>query len=251
MPTAFAEQAGSPVEDFAEGFTATRKLIVAWGSRYSLVADLEFSIYPYLPALVAYARSVSVEPLGSAITAVDGGSGLVAYELALVTVNYSLTSDDPQTVDLVTESIEPNAEFRTLDFEDFRWSATDGDLLNEDEAPSQLLRGHDYIIKFHNLATVPTAVVDLEGYVNAGAFATYTLGRTYAAETLLFGGGTPSRRITSAGVDNFTLTERFHFKASGWNKFFRQSTQEYESIFHKTSGIHRNHPLGNFATLLP
>lgn len=250
MPTEFQELAGSPVEDFAEGYTATRKLLVEWGSRYSLVAELEFSTYPYLPVLEAFARSVSVEPLGNAITAVDG-NGLVAYQKALVTVNYSLTSEDPQTVDLVSESIEPNAEFRTLDFEDFRWSATDGDLLKEDEAPSQLLRGHDYIIKFHNLATVPTAVIDLEGYVNAGTFATFTLGRTYAAETLLFGGGTPSRRITSAGIDNFTLTERFHFKASGWNKFFRQSTQDYESIYHKTGGIHRNHPLGNFASLLP
>lgn len=250
MPTAFEEMAGSPVEDFAEAFTATRKLLVAWGSRYSLVGELEYSIYPYRPALIAYARSVSVEPFGNAITAVDG-NGLLAYEKALVTVNYSLSSDDPQTVDLVTESIEPNAEFRTLDFEDFRWSAVDGDLLKEDEAASQLLPGHDYIIKFHNLATVPTAVVDLEGFVNAAAFATYTLGRTYAAETLLFGGGTPSRRITSAGVDNFTLTERFHYKADGWNKFFRQATQIQESIYHKTSGIHKNHPLGDFSTLLP
>lgn len=250
MPTPeFNEMEGSPVEDFSQDFRATRMLMVNWDDRYSLVAALEFTTYPYLPLLGAFVRSISVAPFKAAITGVSGG--LLLYEKALVTVQYSLSDDDPQTVDLVTESIEPNAEFRTLDFEDFRWGSTDGDVLKEDEAPSQLLRGHDYILRFHRLNAVPVAVIELEGYVNASVFATYTLGRSYAAETLMFGGGTPSRKITSAGVERFTLTERFHFKATGWNKFFRQSTQSYESIYHKTGGIHRNHPLGDFSTLLP
>jgi len=248
----FNEMAGSPVEDFAEDFTATRRLMVAWGDRYAMVAALEFTTYPYLPVMEAYARSVSVVPFGAKQSA--AGGGFVTYEKAEITVTYRLSSEDPQTVDLVTEAVEPNAEFRTLDYEDFRWGSTDGDVLNEDEAPSQLLRGHDYILKFHKLPVVPVAVIDLEGYVNAFPFATYTLGRTYAAETLLFGGGTPSRKITSAGVENFTLTERFHFKATGWNEFFRQAAPEasaYQAIYHKDKGLHRNHPLANFASLLP
>ena len=246
---AHEEMQGSPVETSKpDGFEATRTLVVAWADRQALSEALEFSVYPYRPLMGALARLIGIVPM-DAKQSTDGG--LVQYEKAVVTVQYSMSSSDPQTQDLVTESVEPNAEFRTLDFVDFRWSAIDGDVLKEDEAPGQLLRGHDYIIKFHRLNAVPTAVVDLEGYVNASPFSTYTLGRTYAAETLLFGGGTPSRKITTQGAEEFTLTERFHFKSTGWNKFFRQSTQTYERIFHKTGGEHNNHPLGNFSNLLP
>lgn len=255
-----SEMAGSPTEQFhPDGFDATRKLIVAWADRHALVAALEFSIYPYLPLITAFARRVSVEPFNAKQLPDDE---LVQYEAAVVTVQYSLSASDPQTEDLVTESVEPNAEFRTLDYVDFRWGAINGDVLKEDEAPGQLLPGHDYVIKFHRLSAIPTAVVDLEGFVNASPFATYTLGRTYPAGTLLFGGGTPSRKITTAGAEEFTLTERFHFKSTGWNKFFRQSAEGpteanpnalavYQSIYHKTKGLHLNHPLGNFSTLLP
>lgn len=243
------ELTDSPSEQFhPDGFDATRTLVVAWADRHALVAALEFSVYPYLPLIGAFARRVSVVPMPAKQTAVGE---LVEYENAVVTVQYSISSSDPQTQDLVTESVEPNAEFRTLDFVDFRWGAIDGDVLKEDEAPGQLLPGHDYVIKFHRLNAVPAAVITLEGYVNASPFSTYTLGRTYPAETLLFGGGTPSRKITTAGAEEFTLTERFHYKSTGWNKFFRQSTQTYVPIFHKTGGEYKNHPLGNFSSLLP
>ena len=251
MATAYDEMVDSPIEDFAtDSFSATRRLMVDWGSRYALVAELQWVAYPYIPGILAYPTSMSVVPAKS--KQLPGvGTDYVTYEKAIITIHYRSSAEDPSTSDFVTEALEPNAELRTLDFEDFRWGAVDGDVLKEDEAPSQLLRGHDYVLSFHNAVAVPISVITLEGYVNEANFSTYTLGLTYPAETLLFAGGSPSRRITSTGADTFKLTERFQYKASGWNKFFRQASKEYESIYHKTGGIHRNHPLGDFSTLRP
>jgi len=251
MVTAYDEMVDSPIEDYTtDSFSATRRLMVDWGSRYALVTDLQWLAYPYLPGVLAYPSSMSVVP-AKAKQLPCVGTDFVTYEKAIVTVHYLASAKDPSTLDLVTESLEPNAELRTLDFEDFRWGAINGDVLKEDEAPSQLLRGHDYVLTFHNALAVPLSVITLEGYVNAANFSTYTLGLTYPPETLLFAGGSPSRKITSDGADTFKLTERFQYKASGWNKFFRQSTKAFESIFHKTGGIHRNNPLGDFNTLKP
>jgi hypothetical protein len=247
----YAEMAGSPEQTFTEdGFEATRKLLVNWEDRHQLANALAWTTYPYLPAMGAYVRSISIVPAPAKQLAIED-TNFVAYEAAIVTVGYSISPDDPQTADLVTESLEPNAEMRTLDFEDFRWGAVDGDVLKEDEAPSQLLRSHDYVLTFHRLLSVPIEVIDLEGFVNEAVFETYTLGLSYPIETLLYAGGSPSRKITTDGSEAFSVTNRFQYRKTEWNKFFRQKTQAYEEMFHKDGDRYRNYPLGDFSALLP
>lgn len=250
----YNEMAGSPVEDFStDSFQATRNLMVAWGERHALVDALGYTLYPYLPLTGARARNIACVPAPGAQTTLADGA--VAYEASIVTVQYRASPKDPQTEDLVTESLQPNAEHRPLDFEDFRWDAIDGDLINADEAPSLLIPAHDYILTFHKLLTVPIEVITLEGYVNNSPFSTYTLGLTYPTGTLLFAGGSPQRKVTTTAVEAFTMTLRFKYRRTGWDKFWRQGaadpTTAWQSIYHKKSGLHLNYPLANFAALLP
>ena len=261
---AFAELPDSPQEAWTEeGFSATMRLMCAWDVRNTLAAGImaERAPYPRIPATGAYPRSATPAPFPAKLTqaAVWGAGTLADYESAIVTVEYDTNGPNE---DLISESLTPNAEFMTLDHEGFKWTGEEGDDLTENEAAGKLVRGFDYNLTFHQAPFIPSAVLTLPGYVNDVAVDSYTLGLTFAAETLLFSPCTTSRRTTALMVEAWELPYKFSYRATGWNKHWRKTggdgTGGWESIYQFviTAGFsgwveYKNYPPGDFSKLFP
>ena len=131
---------------------------------------------------------------------------------------------------MITESIEPTAEFRTLDHRRFRWNSGTGALLNENQAPGQLVRGFSLTRSF-KMAAVPASILSKPGTVNSAAYSSTLLGLTFAAETLLFGLQPITRTIKLSGLGAFQVTLKFTYKDSGWNKFWNETAGAYQNIY--------------------
>lgn len=222
------------------GVTASVQLRCAWTSRWSLVDDLITNrrAWPWFAA--AKAVSASISDFKNAY--VTDGQGLTIDE-AVVTVNYSTEADQ----DLYAESIEPTTEFRLLDHRAFRWGSASGTPLTEQEAPGQLIRGLNLVRTSYNLAAVPASLLTLQGSVNVASYNSALLGITFAAQTLLFGVQPITRTIKLSGTAGFTVTTKMSFRASGWNKFWNQRTQTYESIYVAGGGVYNPYPTGDFS----
>jgi hypothetical protein len=247
---ACAEEYGTIAESFDldGGMSNSVTLRCAWADRYDLLADIIEGRrgWPYgsLGPVAAQAFSGSCRPAQSEF--VGFGQGCV-YSEALVTINYST-----KIKDLVSETLEPTAEFLTLDYKLFRWTSLAGDVLQENEAPGQLQRGLNLVRKNYRLATIPNTVLTAIGLSNATAYTSALLGNmTFPEETLLYQPPTLDRTITLAGTEGFNLTTKFTFKPQGWNKFWRSKTQAYEEIIVAETGVvFKPYPPGNFGSLL-
>ena len=161
-----------------------------------------------------------------------------SYEDALVVTEYIWDRKTPQSngADLFSETLEPTAEFLTLDYTQFRWQ--NGDPLTEGEAPGMLQRGLDYVLTHHNLQAIPSAALSLIGAVNDAPVTSYTLGLCFAAGTLLFNPPCCQRRV-AVGPNptlTWTVTYRLTYKPQGWNYFWRTETQQFEQICLQSSG---------------
>lgn len=243
---------GQPVENWGEDeFTATRQLRCAWSDRLQLMADLigGRDVYPYFDSGSRLtARTGGAVPFGRQV----GESGVTAsYETALVTINYSTKGNDKEgnQGDLYSETLEPNVEFLTLGHEDFRWGSADGEALKENEAPGRLIRSLDYLLTIYQVYAIPSAVLDLIGCVNYTSWLADLLGLTFPAGTLLYNPPQITRKITFEEIEPWTLSFRFSYRPDGWNKFWRQKTQQFESIYHKDEGLYYNYPEGEFGWL--
>ena len=176
---------------------------------------------------------------------------IIFYEDALFTINYSSAEE----TDLVAESLEPSAEFITLDHREFRWSSDDGEPLLEAEAPGRLQRGLTIVRTLYHLTSIPTVVATGIGKVNHATYTSGILGLIFQPETLLYTPPTISRTITTGGTKGWNLTVRFMYKPEGWNKFWRAKTNAFAEIYNKKTtagpgGRYRNYPLGNFSSIL-
>lgn len=243
-----AEEHNTVSEDFdiETGMSAQVTLRCAWNDRHALAADIlgNSRIYPGTGfASPPQAATASIVPGGEC--AVTVGQGLV-YDHALVTVGYST-----KIKDLISESLEPNIEFITQDFERFRWGAADGDPLLKGEAPGKQYRSMNLVRTLYNLSAMPAAVLTAIGEVNEDEYTSAILGFTFDPETLLYQPPQLSRVIRTNGSDGWTLTMKFSYKPQGWNKYWRAKTQDWDSIFLvDPPGEYKNYPLGDFATLL-
>lgn len=232
-------------------FTAKCNFMVPWGYRYDFINEHHLELYPRAPWTQARCMSESCKPFQTTQLA-DGTTTTpqlgAPREYAIVTLNY--TSNAPETKDLITESIEPNAEFITLDHNDFTWA--NGDPLKDGEAPGRLLKGCDYILTFHEVYSIPSWVYDLIDCVNGSQFASRLLGSSWAAETLLYNPPKVSRKITSdtSKPTAWSLELKLSYKKEGWNKFWRAKTQSYERMKRKSDGSsYNNFELANFGTI--
>ncbi len=244
------EQDSSPQENWGEdGLTATVQLICNWTERTTVAAQTVGirQLYPRIPLSGARAKSSSCVPFGQIEQAASGAAG---YGKAIVTINYE-SKDAPEGDDLISESLEPTAEFQTLDYQDFRWGSAEGTALKEAEAPGRLVRGLEYVHTRHRMLSVSPYVLSLVGYVNSDAMYAPTLGLSFAAETLLYNPPTLTKKFTSTEAEATQGVFRFTFKPTGWNTFWRQETKAYEAMYHKTTGLYTNFPSGDFSLLFP
>jgi hypothetical protein len=218
-------------------------------NKYALVADLlgNQRVWPHsgfsdLPR--AKSATIVDEP---GVFATDGQA--CVYEFSRVTVGYSSKVE----VDLVSESLEPTAEFQVLDYTRFRWTSKDGDPILEGEAPGKITRSLALSRQLFKLTAIPNAVLDQIGNVNDAEYESTLLGLTFPIETLLFQPPSMTRTITTAGSKGWNLNMRFHYKPEGWNKFWRAAADppEWEEMFDMdVVDAYKNYPLGDFSALL-
>lgn len=252
---ACAEEHATISEDMGRlsGVAAKVTLRCAWDDRFLLMADLigNNRVWPnggfVIPPMVQSCGAVPDH--GAYITV---GQACV-YEHALVTVNYS-----HNIVDVFSESLEPTAEFITVDHKQFRWGAADGEVLLEGEAPGFLLRSCNLVRTLYNLPSLPADILSLVGMSNDDDYTSTLLGLTFPEETLLFQPPMPSRTFTTTGTTGWTLQMKFSSKPQGWNKFWRGSilgvnpgeVGNWDEIYHINGGLYKPHPPADFSAYL-
>jgi hypothetical protein len=227
----------------ATSFTASVNLKCPWADRFALADDLVTNQRPWPYFAPAKARQVSITPVYGKYTT---SSQTCEYEDAILSVSYSTEADR----DLLTESIEPTAEFRILDHRNYRWSNNNGLLLNENEAPGQLIRGINIVRTMYNRPSVPISLLTLPGTVNSAPYTSSLLGLTFAAETLLFGIQPITRSIKLSGSTGYNVTMRLSYKESTWNKFWNQKTLSYQPIYEYGGAIVKPYTPSSFADFL-
>ena len=239
---------GSYKEDLSlASHTASVDLRVPWANRYLLVNDLILNRRRWPTNVGLIANKCAIVPFLSEGN--QGGEQSITYaDFATVSVQYGPegsedTPDDP--VDLVSEELEPTAEFQTLDYRKFSWLNIDGATslrdLKEDEAPGRLFRGFNLVRTIFHRATIPASVLTLPGTCNESSYTSGLLGLDFDAETLLFTPPQLSRTVTTDGVGRWTLQVRFEVNPNGWNKFWLPDEGRYAEI-----GV-RNEANGNLA----
>jgi hypothetical protein len=237
MAVTHSEYHMSPRENWGtDGFKATRRLECAWTDRKSLVEEILRPTqdtgleYPNLTGTNAYAARAAVEPHPGAQL---GTGSTASYEKALVTVEYETVNDQGG----IRESIEPTAEFLTLNNEGYKWKHSFLDLtvnVDPQEAPGFLKTGLDYVVERPYIDTIPSKILDYVGAVNHKAVTPTSAGMQqfrFEAETLLFNPPTCERVYKPDGTPSWRVTLRFTYKpnwdqsvappvARGWNHFW-------------------------------
>jgi len=254
MTTSYTEQQGSPQESWTEdSFTATRNLLCAWEDRKTLVLELLGTAYPVLSGTGAICTACSTQPFPG----INLGTGSTSlYDWAMVSATYQTGNIE----NLISESLEPTMEFRTLSHRDFRWASGTGDLLEPEEAPAKQEPGLLYRFTRHRASSVPTAALSLVGSVNVAAVTPATTGLSglsFAAQTLLYLPPTLERVITTAGAGKWTINYSFQYKpnwdgatARGWNYFKRAKTGTWLQLYQVGSGsAFLLYPTGDFSAL--
>ncbi len=237
---------GSPTESGSwDFFTAVCNYKVEWQHRIRFIQDMlgfttgstVYQAHQYIPEGTgiiynAFAISADIAP----IIAQSPTAG-ITYKYANVTINYSTPDyDQPpegETV-YVTESLEPAAEFITLNRDGlyFGTGASAVSLKDQNiEPPAKIERMTDWVYTIHRVPTLPSEVLTLPGKINSAAAYSRSLNITWPALTLLCGNPSLDRQITSQGVTAWTVTFRFTYRNHGdaatplgWQHFPRTDT---------------------------
>lgn len=234
------------------GLEASVTLQCDYADRHALAADIVGLRKPF--PLTSY----TLPPLavGAAIRfgneRAENSNGELVYQDALVTITYSNDEEE----DLVSESLEPTAEFITLDFRRFRWGSVTGAPVLEGEAPGKQFKGMNLVRTHFNIEPpLPGVLLTAMGGVNDAIYTSSLLGLAFDEETLLYQPPALSRTITTAGDRAFDITLKFSYKPEGWNKYYRAATGIWERMYLTPSlgaagGVWNSYPLKDFSSLL-
>lgn len=232
------------------GVAATVTLRCLWADRFALMADLLATprVWPNGGFVVPpKAATASSKPFPTNYLTVGQAC---EYQHALVTVNYS-----HKIVDTISESLEPTAEFVTVDHKQFRWNDAFGPVLLEGEAPGFLVKGCNLVRTFYNQPALPPNMLDLIGKSNGAIYNSVLLGVSFPIETLLFQPPTMNRTFTTTGTNGWTLQTKFAFKPQGWNKFWRAAANngagDWAEIWHINGlAVYKPYPPDDFSLYL-
>ena len=238
------QQEGHDVET---GRTASVVLRCAWIDRHALMADILGNRRPWPHGGFSEPPTASSASCSPAPTQYATSGQACEYIDALVTVNYT-----PFAKDLISESLEPTAEFSQLDFKRFRWTDKNGDPLLEAEAPGRLIRGLNLVRTLYEVQPpLPIQLLTLVGKCNKTAYYSALLNLMFDKETLLYGAPKLDRTITTQGSKGWNITLKFTFKPETWNKYWRSKTETYEYIYDvEGNNPFKSYPPDNFAALL-
>jgi hypothetical protein len=212
--------------------TASVDLMVAWGARWTLIADLlnNNNVLPDYGSGAPVALRATVKPFGDW----TANGQAIAYSDAIVTVQYGPPKwDEIGSFDIVAESIEPSAEFRILPYQNFRWTdQVTGDPLIEEEAPGKLEIKLNLVRQIYKVPTPLNALtLTATGKCHDAIYTSPLLGLTFPAESLLYLEPSFERTLRNDGTDGVNYTQKWSIKPEGWNKYWRAKTKQYEEIF--------------------
>lgn len=242
---------GYPRETWgADGkFTAIVKMMCDWGDRWEVASRWVDLRSEYPPFTEEYGGGHGVVALGPAqIEAFPGQQSNVAldgmdfssYEKAVVTVKFGTPSgidvpidtpiNDPRgRGDRISEAVEYNIEFATLNPELFEWVGGEGTnpvpaALKENEAPGRQEIGFDYIFTRLGVSHISPMTFELPGHVNATSIRSLSPlldGKVFRPETLLYQKPSLSLERNRDGNAVIQAGYRFSYRPTGWNRIFR------------------------------
>ncbi len=225
---------------------ASVTLRCAWADRHALVQDLLANQRPWPNGTAVnppLAQRAAIKTFDTAYTVV--GQSII-YNTAIVEVNYGYEARD-----LFSESLEPTADFVTLDHRFFRWIAADGEPLKQGEAPGKLRRGLNFVRTLFNVSPpLSTQLLTAVGGVNNAPYASTSLGLTFPTETLLYTPPNITLTVDTLGSDGYTIAMKFMYRPEEWNKFWHAKTQDYEEIFLVGGVKYESYPLVDMSDLL-
>lgn len=234
--------------DIYSGITFNVDLQCLASDRFDLIGDILFTPRPYpkFTGFYIYAIAANARPFpGMAASPTPSGQELDYTQDALVHVTYSTRAQD-----IYTDSLEPYIDYGTLDNKKFNWAGSPKVPLFENESPPFIQRGCNFVRTRYKLATIPTEVLSLLGYVNDADVVSAQLGLTFPAETLLFQPQGATQTVSTMTVSGWTVSLKFAYKPTGWNTYWRSSTQAFESIYLKGSSTrYIQYPLASFVPL--
>jgi len=245
---------GFPQENWINGFLEAERLLeCAWADRYTLLSELAGVQYPYTDTTIAWPYAATVLGIG----VLDSTTPIATYSRAWCRIKYSNKLYYDSTAQrLVSEELHPLSIHLPLDYAGFRWGAQTGASsipVQPCEAPSFIVRSSQYTVTYYRAYAVPSYADDYANCTNNGNVASYTLGRTYAAGRLLFGGTTARADTVLGSTTKLQVSYRFLIHPSNWNKFWRASTAQWETLYRAgpDGGEYTPHTAVNFASLVP
>lgn len=274
LTIAHPELAPGPSESYdEESFSATRSFKIAWDDRHDFARQLRGWIEGDWPNFIihlphrypdiqgAFVRSITMKGIGKS-SAHSGDTERISYTAgyAEVTAQYSTQGqgqggggDSP--IAIVTESLEPSAEFIVVSGTALSFVARPGEpdsLPAEDNEVTILARSIDWVYTIHQITTMPTAFLSLVGFVNEFSVTSHSLNKTFFAETLLYQGATPRRIITTEGTEAWEVTLRFTAKRFSWNKWWKPGSgpdDEPQQVY-TSAGPYKPFPRADFVNQL-
>ena len=275
LNVAHEEVVPSPTEAYdEESFSATRTVKCAWDDRHDFARELRGWIegnwpnfvvhlpHRYPPVPGAFVRSVGLK--GQAKSGAEGSdTERISYAdgYAELSVGYSTkgqgegsnSGDDPIT--LITESLEPAAEFISLSGKKLAFVAPPGDPNSEpaeDNDVTILARSVEWVYTIHQITVMPAAFLNLVGFVNEYPVISHSLNFTFDSEVLLYQGATPRRIITTEGAEAWEMTLRFTARRFGWNKWWKPgpgADDEPQPVY-TSAGQYKPFPQADFVNQL-
>jgi len=211
--------------------SAVRTMLCAWEDRVTIINQIRGGgeevggYYFYTPSVVYPDAtflpfdSVHVEGLPGENGLSVGPNGLVAYKYARLRITYKSldyfdgVTNGTMSLDFATQTIGLPRSVPTYQF-------PDGTPLAPQDSPPIRVGIVTIVQTRKNLAALPTSLVQsLAGCVNLISF----LGGS--AGTVLFDGAHADRRLTTLGAENWDMTYKFLYLASGWNNLLQPSSK--------------------------
>jgi len=211
--------------------TAVRTMLCAWTDRIAIINQIrgggvQIGSYYYYTTSQAYPDapflpfdSIHVEGLPGENGLTVGPNGLVGYKYARLRIKYK-SLDYIEGVTTGTMSLDYATHTMSLPQSAPTYQFPDGTPLAPQDSPPLRVGIVTIVQTRKNLAALPTSTVQsLAGCVNSSAI----LGG--AAGTVLFDGAHADRRLTTLGAENWDMTYKFLYLASGWNKLLQATAR--------------------------
>jgi hypothetical protein len=239
--------------------TAVRTMLCAWEDRVPIINQIRgggiqvgafyyyttSQVYPDAPFLPF--DSIHVEGLPGENGLTVGPNGLVGYKYARLRITYK-SLDYIEGVTTGTMSLDYATHTVSLPRSAPTYQFPDGTPLAPQDSPPLRVGIVTIVQTRKNLASLPSGIVQsLAGCVNSSAI----LGG--APGTVLFDGAHADRRLTTVGAENWDMTYKFLYLASGWNNILQPTAKMSGTAgtFQQVARISDGSPLYKLSDLSP